>query len=285
LANFELISRISWVELATHMTNPPHIQIYLDQLYQPSRDSHKGQNGKLLVIGGSELFHAAGKWALDAASKFADMVFYSSIPSNNELIKQAKGEFWNGIVVAEADLASYVDDADCILIGPGMTRDAETKAKCENLFKKYPDQKWVIDAGALQVADPRLFPDAAILTPHAREFALLQEKIDLDELLKRQIVILLKGEEDTVMSLSESGQPAEQKITGGNAGMTKGGSGDILAGVVAALYCKNEAVVSAVVGSYVNKKAAEILAADQGEFYNASDLAETVGRSLHQAVS
>ena len=40
----------------------------------------------------------------------------------------------------------------------------------------------------------------------------------------------------------------------GNAGMTKGGTGDVLAGLVAALYCKNEAFLSACAGSYINKK-------------------------------
>ena len=51
----------------------------LDQLYRPGKDSHKGQNGKLLVIGGSNLFHSASMWSLEVASRIVDMVFYSSV--------------------------------------------------------------------------------------------------------------------------------------------------------------------------------------------------------------
>jgi NAD(P)H-hydrate repair Nnr-like enzyme with NAD(P)H-hydrate dehydratase domain len=59
--------------------NNQEFQNYLNQLILPQKDSHKGQNGKLLLIGGSELFHAASKWSLDVASKIVDMVFYSSV--------------------------------------------------------------------------------------------------------------------------------------------------------------------------------------------------------------
>jgi len=73
-------------------------QKLIDRAFQDlkiaKKDSHKGQNGKLLIIGGSQLFHAASKWSLDIASKIVDMVFYSSVPSNNQLIKKwQQGEF------------------------------------------------------------------------------------------------------------------------------------------------------------------------------------------------
>ena len=55
----------------------------LKTLYVPPPDSHKGQNGKLLVIGGSHLFHAASLWALTVASRIVDLVHYSSVPENN----------------------------------------------------------------------------------------------------------------------------------------------------------------------------------------------------------
>ena len=60
------------------------------KLYIPAEDSHKGQNGKLLIIGGSHLFHAASLWALKVASRIVDMVFYSSVPENNELVMKMK---------------------------------------------------------------------------------------------------------------------------------------------------------------------------------------------------
>ena len=63
---------------------------YKSQIHLPQPQSRKGDNGKLLIIGGSSLFHAASAWSLDIASRMVDMVFYSSLPENNELIKEAK---------------------------------------------------------------------------------------------------------------------------------------------------------------------------------------------------
>ncbi|MDO8451721.1 MAG: hypothetical protein Q7S76_02520, partial [bacterium] len=58
----------------------------IKRIYMPSHASHKGQNGRLLIIGGSHLFHAASLWALNVASRIVDMVFYSSVPENNALV-------------------------------------------------------------------------------------------------------------------------------------------------------------------------------------------------------
>src|SRR3989344_7809118 len=79
----------------------------LKKLYIPPSDSHKGQNGKLMIIGGSKLFHAASLWSLGIASKILDMVYYSSIDENNKIVNDAKSEFRNGIVVRRDNLNSY----------------------------------------------------------------------------------------------------------------------------------------------------------------------------------
>ena len=71
----------------------------LKKLYIPASSSHKGQNGKLLLIGGSKIFHAASLWSLKVASRIVDMVFYSSVPENNQIVQRAKQEFRDGIVV------------------------------------------------------------------------------------------------------------------------------------------------------------------------------------------
>ena len=84
-------------------------EIILKQVYLPESSSHKGQNGKLLIIGGSSLFHAASLWALQIASKIVDMVFYASVPENNQIVHEAKLEFRNGIVVPREDLENYIE--------------------------------------------------------------------------------------------------------------------------------------------------------------------------------
>lgn len=363
---------------------------YLDQVKLPAADSHKGHNGKLLIIGGSELFHAASKWSLDIASKFVDMVFYSSVPSNNELVKEAKGEFWNGIVVPREQLEEYLAEADCVLIGPGMTREREannewrkallsiveweigigksneriarrkqnrkvsvelektllknldwntdTYAVTNYLLAKYPQKKWVIDAGALQMLEPFLLNQNMIITPHYQELSIVFDNLkssvneweekhvkeyedievggtvfvgggdflhsryhswglsdfvetwEADESFNKNVnepgakslsmelggpTVLLKGKVDTVTNGEEV-----VPVQGGNAGMTKGGTGDVLAGLVAALYCTHDAMTAAVVGSYINKKAGEKLFEEVGPYFNASDLVEAIPRVL-----
>ena len=64
--------------------------------------------------------------------------------------------------------------------------------------------------------------------------------------------------------------------------MTKGGTGDVLAGLLAAVYCKNEAKESCLIASYINKKAGEELYKIQGPYFNSSDLVEIVPQVLWQ---
>jgi hydroxyethylthiazole kinase-like uncharacterized protein yjeF len=255
----------------------------LSKLYIPPASSHKGQNGKLLIIGGSQLFHAASLWALEVASKILDMVFYASVPENNAIVQNAKEEFRNGIVIPRDKIDSYVEEADCILIGPGLPRvdgmqegDDDTKILTERLLKAFPHKKWVIDGGSLQVITPDLLPKGAIVTPHDKEFRMLFDTEPTTESIseiakKYSIIILMKGVEDVVCSPSGC-----INVAGGNAGMTKGGTGDVLAGLVGALYCKNEAFLAATCASYINKKAGESLFEKVGYYFNASDLADEI---------
>jgi len=276
----------------------------LKNLYIPDPYSHKGQNGKLMVIGGSKLFHAASLWSLKVASKIVDMVFYSSVLENNQIVQKAKEEFRDGIVIPRAKITVYISEADCILIGPGMPRkegeeagDDDTKILTEDLLKNFPNKKWVIDGGSLQTIDPNLIPKNAILTPHRQEFEKLFNfqfpplhqgsagraisnfqsnsndqiskiaKIVREKAKEFNCVILLKGPVDIVSDGKKT-----VWIKGGNAGMTKGGTGDVLAGLVAALYCKNEAFLSTSSSSFINKKAGEELFKKVGLYFNASDL-------------
>jgi NAD(P)H-hydrate epimerase len=264
----------------------------LKKLYMPASGSHKGENGKLLIIGGSVLFHAASLWSLQVASRIVDMVFYSSVPQNNALVEKEKEEFRNGIIVPRDRIEHYIEEADCILIGPGLPRedgveqgDDDTKELTERLFKAHPKKKWVVDGGSLQVIGSEALPQTAIITPHHQEFKTLFNLEPTFENAKQMaqkfnITILLKGEKDCVSNGAESVQ-----ISGGNAGMTKGGTGDVLAGLVAALYCKNEAFLSAEAGSFINKKAGESLTQKMGLYFNASDLATEIPGAMKELLT
>jgi len=281
----------------------------LKKLYIPSPDSHKGQNGKVMVIGGSHLFHAASLWSLTIVSRIVDMVFYSSVPENNQIVEEAKKEFRNGIVVRRDDIESYIEESEVVLLGPGMLRAKEVSHKeiemsleqinnledegeqsyflTNYLLKKYPQKKWVIDAGALQMIDPQWLLQLngnVIVTPHPLEFERVfgvkaTEETIVEMAKKYQVIILVKGEKDIVCSPDTC-----MEIGGGNAGMTKGGTGDVLAGLVAALASKNELFLSATAGSYINKKAGEALFEKVGYYFNASDLADEIPKVMKQSL-
>jgi len=263
----------------------------------PKPDSHKGQNGRLLIIGGSHLFHAASLWSLTVASRIVDLVHYCSVLENNDIIKELKTEFRNGIVVLRSEVDEYVREDDAILIGPGMTRDGETERLTNTLLQKYPDKQWVIDAGSLQMLDLKNIPKNAILTPHHQEFATLVAKCQMSNVKcqinvkdlniktmqfavsefakKFQCIVLLKGQVDIASNGKET-----RIIEGGNAGMTKGGTGDVLAGLIAALVCSNDPWTATMAGSYINKKAGDDLYKSVGPFFNASDLADQIPKTM-----
>ncbi len=279
-------------------------------IYIPPKNSHKGQNGKLLLIGGSKLFHAASLWALKVASRIVDLVHYASIPENNEIVQKAKEEFRDGIVIPRSEIENYIEEDDCILIGPGMVRADSSKIRnskfeirnlkdilaiknegvqtyyfTKYLLTKYQDKKWVIDAGSLQMMQTEWIPKNAILTPHRGEFVqLFNLSVTYENISKMakkyNCIILVKGEKDIVCSPNVC-----KIIEGGNAGMTKGGTGDVLAGLAASLYCKNEAFLSAVAASYINKKAGEALFERVGYYFNASDLADEIPKVMKELAS
>lgn len=281
----------------------------LQKLYISPSGSHKGQNGRLLLIGGSQLFHSASLWPLTVASRIVDLVHYCSIPENNQIVHEAKSEFRNGIVISRADIDDYIEEDDCILIGPGMTRDPVTEELTNRLLKKYPHKQWVIDAGALQMMDVSLMPQYAIVTPHGGEFLGLLKRapvhldknakqvtetseVDLDQAKLESLlalvrkfaqahncIVLLKGTIDIACSKTES-----RTISGGNAGMTKGGTGDVLAGLIAALACKNDPFLATIAGSFINKSAGDELYKTVGPFFNATDLANEIPRIMTQLI-
>jgi len=256
----------------------------LQSLYRPAKDSHKGQNGKLLVIGGSELFHAASLWALEVASRIVDMVFYSSVPVNEAIVKKQKERFHDGIIVPKNKLDEYINEADCVLIGPGMERSEDTRGKVNYLLKKYPDKKWVVDGGALQTMDRNLLTQTMILTPHIKEFKTLFGVDHDGEMVRKKTqefpcTIVLKGVEDMICDW----QKCVINKTG-NEGMTKGGTGDVLAGLISALYCKNDAFLAASCGTYLNGLAGDRLYTMVGLYFNASDLVKEIPAVMAEVI-
>lgn len=257
----------------------------------PKSNSHKGENGKVLIIGGSSLFHAASLWAAEVCSHFADIVHYSSTLENQKIFYQLKKTFKNGIIVKQEDLDFYLDEDDVILIGPGMMREGKegnySRILIKKLIKKFPNKKFVFDAGSLQVMDKEWLlrlKEIPILTPHKAEFEKLFKKEANEENLKKMAnkyrsTILMKSIKDFV----SNGQKTII-IEGGNQGLTKGGTGDVLAGLTASFYIKNQSIDAAIYASILLKKTADELFNYFGYWYNVNDIINKLPEVLKKLV-
>jgi len=275
-------------------SNPKDILQFAKKIKLPLSKSHKGQNGKMLIVGGSQLFHSASLWSAEVASHFVDMVHYCSTEENNEIFLFLKKKFRNGIVVSRNDVDNYAEEDDVILVGPGLERTKETKDLVDSLLTKHRNKKFVLDAGALQMISPELLKrleTPAIITPHQQEFQKLfgvsigemsdNEKAEMvrKKAQDYKCVILLKAITDFV-----SDGEAVMQIEGGNQGLTKGGTGDILAGLVSGLVTHSGPVSACVCASYVLKKASDELLISRGYWYNNSDILDIIPKVVNSVL-
>ncbi len=272
------------------------------KLWRASKNSSGEQNGQLTIIGGSSLFHGAPFLSLLAASRIVDMVFFSSpYEPLRDVAAYLKSQIQSFIWVPFDEVEDYIKKSDAALIGPGLMRarseDANHKhtksngdfcdeecQKTRDMTKKllgaFPQHKWVIDAGSLQVMDADWIPENAIVTPNSHEYEGLFGDMKVQEAATQyKCLIVQKGPTSIVASSTKS-----VEIIGGNEGMTKGGTGDVLAGVTAALLTKNEPFLAAASASYIVKAAGDLLYSTVGPYYNADDLADEVSRVMGKLV-
>ncbi len=277
----------------------------LKKLYKPLLKSSGEDNGQVTIIGGSKLFHGAPLLSLKVASRLTDMVFFTSPEKSlNSVVSRLKASLSSFIWVPWEEVDAYIEKSDAVLIGPGFMRFGSEKTSEEQrgqenhvegkvtreitkvLLEKFPNKRWVIDAGSLQVMDAEWIPEGAVLTPNRKEFELLfgkeleirDQSSDLQRLTsKYKCTIILKGPETIVCSPDEC-----ILVIGGNPGMTKGGTGDVLAGLTAALLAKNDPFLAACAASYIEKYAADELFKKVGTNYNADDLADKIPEVLNQ---
>jgi len=241
----------------------------------PKPESHKGQNGVVLLIGGGQTYHGAPILSALAAMRFCDLVYFHSTEENAQVLKNMKIATPNVICVPRRKLSSALSHSDCVLIGNGMEPDGKTKKLVARILKT--KKKCVLDAAALRVVPLALLHKKAILTPHSVEFkaafgAAAGEKTALAASKKFDCTILLKGKTDVIASCGKL-----SKIRGGNAGMTKGGTGDVLAGLLSAIYshpsCKSP-MKAACSASFLNKRAGDMLHRVFGCNFSSEDLAQ-----------
>lgn len=234
-------------------------------MYVPPKDSRKGENGKLLIVAGSGQYHGAAMLAILGARRFCDLVFYYPAEKDQGLVFGVK-TIPEVIVLRDLKMPGGMD---CVLFGNGI---ANAKFDVKKLKGKL-----VVDADGLKRIKGKI-PKGSLLTPHEGEFKALfgipgTEGNVKAMAKKHKCIILRKG----VVDIVSDGEKTV-RIVGGNPGLTKGGTGDVLAGLVAALGCKNPLFYSAVQGSRMVKKAGGRLMKKYGYNYCASDLADEIAR-------
>jgi len=266
--------------------------------------SDKYSTGQITIIGGSDLFHGAPILALRAVSRMVSMTYFSTPVEDRMVAERIKSEISSFVWVNRNDLDNYVMKSDVVLIGPGLMRShvkeqsfvcdsegEETKKLSLLLFKKFPNKKWVVDGGTLQVVKVNDLPKGAVVTPNKKEFEMMFGEKQEDDYIKRgeQVFNLSKKYELIILTKDSVSVASDGKeiwiIEGGNEGLVKGGVGDVIAGLITGLMAKNDALFSVCAASYLVKRAAESLALERGFMFNADDLVDKVPKIFKKLTS
>ncbi|MEM3403064.1 MAG: NAD(P)H-hydrate dehydratase [Nitrososphaeria archaeon] len=268
-------------------------QEFVKSIIKPrSKWSRKGDNGRVLVIGGSWMFHGAPFLASMAALRTGVDLVYLATPKMNALSIRSMSPDLIVFPLPDAKfktgcaqrLIKWLPAVDCVIMGPGLGKGCEDGLKLVIKEMKYRNIPMVLDADALHYDIVRLLNDKKhVVTPHAGEFNRLfgvvpsnkvEERCTLVEAKAKEVgvTILLKGPIDVISDgettyLDHAGTPA----------MTVGGTGDVLSGIVGALIAKGvPSCEAAAAGSYLNGKAGELAFQRKGLHITASDLIDTL---------
>lgn len=248
------------------------------------RDSHKGDYGKLLVVAGSEGYTGAPVFAAEGALRSGAGLVYLGVPRDVYPIVATRCSSAMPFPLPD-DPEQVVERArgcDVVLAGPGMGRSPWAQQLIFRLVEEV-EGPLVLDADGLNALEGqaerlKARKGPTVLTPHDGEFARLAgcalpltHRVEQAAQLARDTgsVVVLKGHE----TLTVDPQGGVWRNTTGNPGMSKGGSGDILAGMIASLLgqkqltgrvsCPGELVAWAV---YLHGAAGDAAAARCGEY-------------------
>lgn len=262
-------------------------------------DSHKGDFGRLLIIGGSKMYSGAPALAGMAALRTGCDLVYIASPEKNAYaissmspnlitIKLASGEFE---VKNLRQLKPILEKISAIILGPGLGLNPDTIEAVTGLFTILNNLKkpTVIDADALKILGLKKlkidFP--AVLTPHSGEFETLIDKKTSTNLSSRikevnksakklNAIVVLKGATDII----SNGQDSRINFTG-NPGMTVGGTGDVLSGIIGGLIAQgNDCFDSSVASTFINGVAGDLVYEEIGFHMVPTDLIDKIPRVM-----
>jgi len=259
-----------------------------------SRKEHKGQNGRVLVIGGCKDYVGAPALAALAALRTGVDIVTVCAPEKvawtinsytpDLITKKFLGEDLN--LTHCKEIMTIAEDYDSVLIGPGLG------IKKDFVFKIIRDLKkpFVIDADAIKVLNLEIV-DKSIITPHLKEFEILYKntikKDSFDELdndvnikkiqkIMNSNIILLKGKNDIIFT-----KHRRSINKTGNNSMTVGGTGDILSGLCAGFLAQSgDLFESAKLAAHINGKLGEYMYKQRGYGYTAYDMVQEIWRFI-----
>lgn len=263
------------------------------KLRKRAKDSHKGDNGKVLVVGGSldyigavllagiSAFRAGADLVVVAAPEKAALAVNSFSP--DMITKKFKCDYFTEEHADE--IIGLSKSFDAVLIGNGIGLNERTQRFAKKVMEGIDAFK-VIDADAVKVVNLEK-TENSILTPHQKELEILLENNKMNEILKiknsktkiknlQEIassnVFLIKGKEDIIISKNNA---VFNKT--GNEGMTKGGTGDVLAGITAGILAiEKDLFRAACYSAYINGEIGDILKKERGYGFIASDMVNRI---------
>lgn len=261
--------------------------------------SHKGDFGKLLVVGGSQTFSGAPALVALAALRTGVDLTYIMAPEKtaysisamdpNLITFKLSGAHLNSNNVSK--VKEFLKKVNAIVVGPGLGVHEETKEAVEEIIDIAEESgiPVVLDADGLKAfADfKRPLRVSSVLTPHKGEYLTLTGKelpIDSKESVEKvkktaqklNTVILLKGETDII----SDGKRVKLNFTG-NPGMTVGGTGDILSGIVGAFIAQGaSSFEAATAAAFVNGVAGDFVKNEKGYHMLATDLLEWIPKII-----
>jgi len=262
-------------------------------------DAHKGQAGRVMIIGGSSFFRGALEYAGRAAARIVDLVYHccpQPCLGTVEKIPDFLGTCLEGQFLAEIHLPEIIRrieeyHCDSILVGPGLGLGPrlgvknETRKLVISLVKELKDMKIIIDADGLNaiVEDLNILRENVVLTPHRGEFRRLSGQDPTAENVtgfakKYHCIVVLKAPVDIV----SSGVMTKFNFTG-NPGMATGGTGDILSGAITGWASTNDLFQASLAAAFVTGLAGDLVQKEKGNYFTATDVLEKLSEAIRWA--
>jgi hydroxyethylthiazole kinase-like uncharacterized protein yjeF len=264
-----------------------------------SAEAHKGTFGRLLVIGGSNVFSGAPALAAMAALRTGVDIVTVAAPEKTAtaissmspalITIKLKGKHLNSGNLSA--LKEQLDSATAVVLGPGLGLHSETKEATKQIIEQVEEQgtPLLLDADGLKAFAEfkRKAELPMVLTPHAREYQILtgnklpddvEERAEKVQKRARKLgaTILLKGPVDVI----SDGERTKFNFTG-NPGMTVGGTGDVLSGIVGGLLAMGaDPFRAAAAGAFINGAAGDFVAAEKGYHMIPTDLLEYIPKVM-----